>query len=342
MPKPCSKAQHKVERFEVGQAMNLEPHLEQALSTLNQAWAGKGWLSLVIDPMLTEDFCAQGPIQAQLDSTGLEQLIWPIAHVDLPERERPYLLSMQTPAVADRVLPLSLQWAWKERSDASPTTTAGRAVSGWVLHHTAPKQMARSLAQASMIRKPDGQPWVLRFWDPRVSAHLVRAWPQWHQRFGHLLSSWYHWNLEGTWQPWTNLPEYPEKPAAGPSLQADPSTWQALQRIGTINHLLAWLPHWLVPLQPHTPQQIDQWLQQAQKLGYSSHRDLSAYVAACFQCHPEFHRTAHLQQALEPSSAYKVSLSKVLAAFSEYDWQLIGRQAQALAATHPSKAHSGE
>lgn len=320
--------------------LHLDQHLQQALSSLIEGQTDQCWVSVVIDPMLTADsFSAESEIQALLKAGQLERHVWPISHVDLPPDERPYLLSTQKPAVAERVLPPSLQWAWAERSGAHPQAATGRSVAGWLLHEAPPRQLTKALAKAGTIQKPDGSPWVLRYWDPRVTEHLERAWPEWHQCFAPILARWYHWHIDGTWLPWARQP-LPARPHTDDRpLRAAPPIWQALQRIASINHVLAWMPQWQIPIQAQTTHLIDQWLRQAQAQGYTNTQDQVSYVTACLQCHPDFHVTARLQQVLRssPRDHSSTSLSAALLSLSDDDWLLMAQQARALAADHSSQ-----
>ncbi|RQS56056.1 DUF4123 domain-containing protein [Burkholderia sp. Bp8963] len=161
----------------------------------------------------------------------------------------------------------------------------GNLLHGWITSALPAEQLAAHLAQAIVARGPQGDTFLLRYYDPFVLPVLYRhADPRWWAELMDPIASWWIPRADTKVQRWGRVTGRAATGATAPSaLVIDDTLWQAL--------IADPLPHQLLQAtQNHTPAlfdttcpgvrlaRIEAHLAAAREAGLSAHDDLHDYV----------------------------------------------------------------
>jgi Domain of unknown function (DUF4123) len=341
-----------------------DDHLaDQALLALRHA-AGEAPLSIFIDPTLRDPLATdpdadprahhaslRDALERSLADGTARRIALPPIHADFDPQRQPYLIHISSEPAAEALvsaaLKLALAEAFEADVDEHGERFTGRTICGWILGDADPKARARQLVDAAVLIKPDGQRHYLRYWDPRVLWHLPARLAASHwQALRGALGQWVYFDPLRQWVNTAGEPlqggalDSRATPASGaePHQRAplDPARWQALQRIGPVNQVLAMSWDWgLVPSHARAGQ-IDRLMLRSIEHGFDSEQDLLVFAACGLTGHPQFDQHPEVAAALQQGAAERTPLQQTLARFDETFWA--GLATSAAASSTPSAA----
>jgi hypothetical protein len=328
--------------------------VERAILALREAAKG-GPISVFIDPTLfdprhahvtnpnTQDEAAAAAraelptlIDSALAQNAVRIQVLPPIHDNFDPQRQPYLLHLLNEEAAERLFNNSVRVALAEADDAMAFERQGRAICGWMIGVADPTAQARALAALGRIFRPDGTPWYLRWWDPRVCWHLPRVLPLDRQSlFRAALPNW--WSLGPTQQlqrlQWratefersrqqpadaaapSTLPPLPD-PAALAGWHIPASVWKRLLQVEPLNRTLR-----LMQEHQHTPseaylQRIESLFERCELRGFASSDDKVVFACAGIGTHPQFDEHPEVQRALSQAA----DVAQALASFDDDFW----------------------
>lgn len=158
-------------------------------------------------------------------------------------------------------------------------------LSGWIVSAVPGDQLARHLAQATAACRPQGDAFLLRFFDPYVLPALYQhADSNWWDALVALIVSWWVPKADTEMQRWGRIAGHAMTQAAAPSaLLIDDTLWQALVADPLPHQLLKALEQYSSSLfDTHCPgirlARIEALIAEARNAGLSAHGDLHDYV----------------------------------------------------------------
>lgn len=301
-----------------------ERTLSQAVLILRAALNG-GALSIFIDPLLADPLAETDIYQAAVTSGRVRVVKLPRIHADIDPGRAPYLLHIPDEAADERLVNQSLEISLSEIQGGFGSDYRGRSVCGWICGEPDPKVTVSRLAVVAKVFNPDGQLWPLRYWDPRVILHLPRA-------LGAVRWEALRNNLGAWWAfgPQTALECFgavvpSASPMAWENLRFDIEGWRKLERIETINKVLAISREWERPADTQCAALIDGLLARCGTWGYPTEQDGMVFAVcgltsrADFDCHPE------VATALREGAVQGATLQAALARFDDGDWERISQ-----------------
>ncbi|MEY4763921.1 MAG: hypothetical protein RI907_594 [Pseudomonadota bacterium] len=311
---------------------DLLPRAVQALRA--QIPAGEDVpVSVFIDPTLGDSVCEDPVIAAAVHDGRLLKGRVHIAHDDIVPDAQPYLLHAPSEGKAEQAIQRTLELALSEATSATSPAAATRVFCAWIVGEQDPALHAKRLAQAALVRKPDGRLRPLRYWDPRVMWHLPRAmgrdrWAEFCPALGHWLS------LDMSHQLASLAPcelagmasRLRADKCAGVTTETSLAQWDGLSRIGAINMALAQSPTWGLAPTPGLALTIDALLQACHQLGFSTSRDEQVFVACGMTSHLQFFEHPAVRQALQRAAATDQGVMGALGQFDDHFWQQLAQR----------------
>ncbi len=326
MPLSDEASSHKAQRSAAMKAASEDALMQRAQMHL-RAVLGDAPMALLIDPTLADPLSESLDFQTAL-STGIAKRV-PLRnlHPDMDPDRVPYVVHLSSEAQAERLITASLKLAMDEARGQLGADYRGRSVCAWVARVDNAEQFVRQLVSVASVVRPDGSPWPLRLWDPRVLWHLPRvlaldAWSAMQSKLG----AWY------TLAPSGDMELFGKSSAQGQetSLSARPppyrfnaSTWAALERIGSVNKVLAISGDWDVLPTEAQARRIDQLLQRCKALGFETEQDALAFAACGLTSHDRFDEHPQVQSAIQAALSDKRTIVSALAAFDDEFWQAL-------------------
>jgi hypothetical protein len=305
--------------------MSGEPTLSQTVLTLRAALDGAA-LSIFIDPLLANPLAETGVYQTAIASGRVRTFKLYRIHPDIDPARAPYLLHIPDEAVDERLVNQSLETALSEMRGGFGADYRGRSVCGWICGEPDPGATAFRLATIARVFNPSEQVWPLRYWDPRVIWHLPRALgaARW-KALSDNLGAWW------TFDPQTSALERFGSPAPPVSLVEwenlcfDIEDWRKLERIGTINKVLAISRDWGLPANEQSAASIDNLLARCEAWGYPTEQDKMVFAVCGLTSRTDFDSHPEVAAALREGIAQGVTLQTALARFNDGDWERISQ-----------------
>ena len=284
-------------------------------------------MALLIDPTLADPLSESPDFQTAL-STGIAKRV-PLRnlHPDMDPDRVPYVVHLPSEAQAERLITASLKLAMDEATGQLGYDYRGRSVCAWVARVDNAEQFVRQVVSVARVVRPDGSPWPLRLWDPRVLWHLPRVLPldAW-TSMQFALGAWY------TLAPSGDIELFGKSIVEGqgtspselpPPYRFNASTWAALERIGSVNKVLAISGDWDVLPTEAQARRIDQLLQRCNALGFDTEQDALAFAACGLTSHERFDEHPQVQAAVHAASREKRTFVSALDAFDDEFWQAL-------------------
>lgn len=275
-------------------------------------------VGVFIDPTLGDPLSDESAVQEALKAGLLMRHSLPRIHDDIDPGASPYLLYAPSEEPAERAISATVRLAVASALEGDSPLSQPRAVCAWIVGDSDPRARAAALARVARVRRPDGEPWPLRFWDPRVLWHLPRVlrseqWQSIESALGHWLT------LDMGSSVKSFAPSEGDRGEAS-SLHFDTAQWQRLQRIGAINVVLASAWEWdLLPTQRNA-ERIEHLLATCETLGFPSQRDGQIFVACGLTSHDRFHEHPLVGSALQQAASKGEGAATALTKFDETFW----------------------
>lgn len=302
----------------------VDEFLPQAVLTLRKALDG-GPLAIFVDPLLADPFSETEVYQAAIASGRVSLVKLPKIHPDIDPARTPYLMYIPDEVVDERLVNESLEMALLEALGGFGPERRGRSICGWVCGTPNPQVLAFRLASIAKVIRPSGQPWPLRYWDPRVIWHLPRALgiSKWNN-LQNGLGAWWTFGPTRVLQKFgTDVPHASR--AVGDNLRFDPREWCRLERIETINKIFALSSEWDGVVDEQCAAQIDGLLARCETWGYPTEQDKMIFAVCGLTCRPDFDLHPEINEALREGSQKALSLQASLAKFDDTDWDRVSR-----------------
>lgn len=279
-------------------------------------------LSIVVDPMLADPL-AESPLIADAFADGrLSRHRFGFIHDDFPSERMPYLLHVDNEPAAERCVNESVAIAVREGFGADGEVRSVRSVCAWILGDVDPEQTAHRLAAASRIARPDGSPWPMRFWDPRVFWHLPRVLPSSRQSaIRRAIGQWCWLDPMNAFSATSGLDASSAAVPRGAPAPFDGAEWAALQRIGAVNRVLGVAWEWGVLPTTANAERIDRLLQRCHELGFQSEQDELVFCSCALTSRDDFDRHPPVDEALRQGASEGRSVAAALASFDDGFWQ---------------------
>lgn len=282
-------------------------------------------VTLFVDPLLADPLRDEAAWQEAVELGAVE--CWRIVsiHPDIDPARVPYLLHMPDSVKAERLLNCSVALATRESLGLMGDDNAGRSLCAWIVGVTDVAQFARRLRFAARVVNPAGQIRPLRFWDPRVVRHLPRSLdlPHWRQIRAAIGNWWFLDDVGELVQPdgGGQFAE-PVPPAASHApFRVSNAVWSRLERIVTINKVLALASKWGQPPIRPSGRDIDALLARSQQWGYRTERDMLVFATFGLMAHSEFDRHPKVAAALKAGAAQAQSLQEATAHLGDDFWR---------------------
>ena len=165
----------------------------------------------------------------------------------------------------------------------------------WLKTQASPTRIRSHLAARLVVRSGNGERCLLRYYDPKVFAHLrwILNAAQLGELFGPV-SGWTCW-LDGGWRHVN-----PPPPSAGRAPAFDAQQGEHLRRVAAINALLAELP-----ASPdadafeRSARRLSGYIARAQRYGWRDERDWLSFGRLCLACHPDFDAHPEIRRLIE-------------------------------------------
>lgn len=275
-------------------------------------------VSVFIDPTLGDPLGDEAVVQEAMKAGVLMRYPLPRIHDDIDPGASPYLLHAPSEESAERAISTTVRLAVTSALEGDSPLSRPRAVCAWIVGDSDPRARATALARVARVRRPDGEPWPLRFWDPRVLWHLPRVLrsEQW-QSIESALGHWFALDMGSSVKSFASYEGARGEPS---SLHFDTAQWQRLQRIGAINVALAGAWEWdLLPTQRNA-ERIEHLLTTCEALGFPSQRDGQVFVACGLTSHDRFYEHPLVASALQHAASKGEGAATALTKFDETFW----------------------
>lgn len=279
-----------------------------------------------IDPTIA-DPTAQDPCVLEALAGGtVARVELPRIHDDIDPDLAPYLIHVSDEPRAERVVNATFALAASEALNGVDRDDNGRSVCAWLIGDWPPRALADRLAAAARIVRPDGLPWALRYWDPRVVWHLPSVIPPmlWH-KLQKTLGEW--WTLDAFNQLVTYSAPVSVAGLAPPealaSMRIEPPVWDRLARIGWTNSVLRLAGGWGVIPTAQNADRVERLIARCESLGFTSEQDVMVFAACGLTSHDRFDEHPQVAAALKQSHADGQSVQSAIASFNEEFWSEI-------------------
>lgn len=300
--------------------------IDEALSTLRQQCdiAGTSTMSVLIDPMLA-DLGAAIATEYELTTHRL-----PTIHDDLPESKHPYLISMPGSVENRDAVHALMHLNLAEATGTLGEGHRGRSICAWLPGDDQPARTAKNLARLARVRKPNGLPWPLRYWDPRVYPRLRTILdPAQHQTFSALTHRWC------VLDDWGNLMVSPPPEQTpqnrGLPLRFTESQWTRLERIALLNQasaLVRSIGYEDVAVDDH---RLDNLIVRAQRWQLTSDQDVLAFLACGVTVCDQFDQHPAVKSRLTDGLSTGKTAVGILSGIEEQVWRQVQDDAAAMA-----------
>lgn len=293
---------------------------DMALMALRKVSSGQP-LTIFVDPTLKDPFFDEGqPVDVLvplLERSIATRHTLPPIHSNFDRARQPYLLHLQSEEAAERLVAMSVHVAFEELAN-EPATVARRTVCAWIVGETDPLSAASRLACLARLVRPDGQPWYLRYWDPRVMRLLPfvlsdEAWPPVQAEIGEWYLLHHHFGLHCM----TRLESIRFPPSTAPRepWRIDALHWQAVTRIEPLNRVAQ-----LTGLDLGDRAIVDRVMRLFDRCasnGYAELDDAVVWACTALSTHDSFEEHPDVALALREEATLLDALSR----FDETFWQ---------------------
>lgn len=295
--------------------------VESALSSVRDAASIDGSITLVVDPQLADPLGESAEVREALERRLLRRVSVPRIHDDIDPARAPYLLHSADELAIERVVNASINIAVRELHRLLGEQYRARSVCAWICGEPDPLAVARRLSNCARIRRPNGDSWVLRVWDPRVIAHLPRvlAPSQWKAVTG-ISDTWYTFGIDAAFADAMTTLKGSDLPPAPHPFQLDTRTWVALERIGPINQIISLAEEWGLPVGTALMQKVDGLVKKCVELGFEAEQDLLVFAACALTSHECFDEHPLVQSALNLARRERQSLAEAVGLLPEQLW----------------------
>jgi hypothetical protein len=282
-------------------------------------------MAVLIDPTLADPLSESTEYRDAFDVGTAKKWLLRNLHADIDPERAPYLIHLPSEAQAERLITASLRLSIDEAFGQLGADYKGRSVCAWIGQVSDAERLARRLAHAARVIKPDGSPWPLRFWDPRVIWHLPRVLSS--DAWGALqaaLGGWYTLSPANRLECFgpTDTTAVESIPSAWPAPNRfNAATWGALERIGSVNKVLGVARDWGVLPTEAEATRIDQLLQRCAAWGFDSEQDALAFTACGLTSHEHFDQHPQVWAVLEEACRDRRSFASAIDEFDEPFWQ---------------------
>lgn len=287
---------------------------------------GSSTVSVLIDPTIVDPLAHDPCVLEALERAAVCRVDLPRMHDDIDSDATPYLLHVSDEPSAERVVNATLALAASEAVEALEgidRANHGRSVCAWILGESPPRSLANRLADAARVIRPDGLPWVLRYWDPRVLWHLPRVMPPilW-SNLQHQLGQW--WALDSLNRLVSySAPAGSARPEDATSMHIESPVWDRLARIGWTNTVLNLAFGWGVMPTAHNANRVERLIARCSSLGFASEQDALVFAACGLTSHDRFDEHPKVAAALTQSQADGGSVQSAISSFNEDFWSEI-------------------
>lgn len=277
-------------------------------------------VTIFVDPTLRDPFFKQGqPVEVLgplLELSIASKHTLPAMHRDFDPERLPYLLHLRDEESAERLVAMSFRIACDELA-GEPGVASSRTVCAWLVGESRPLVTAQRLARIGRVVRPDGHPWYLRYWDPRVMALLPfvltdAAW----EGVQAALGNWCFLNTGFDLQT-AQLPLHDKvrSGAASPApWRIDPLNWQALTRIEPL-HRVGSLADFNLQAQADV-RRVLRLFDRCVSSGYAAPDDMVVWACTALSTHDDFHLHPPVAEALSQSP----TLLDALGQFDDSFW----------------------
>jgi hypothetical protein len=310
----------------------LDQSIDRSLLALRAA-AGHGALAAFVDPTLSvpaelhEDW--QKTLQ-DVEASGAARWVQ-LGHIhdNFDPQRHPGFLYLENEQAAERVLALTMQIAAREALHDYGPEHRDRCLCGWILNAPPPQLLKPALTQLARVHKPDGAPWYLRYWDPRVTWQLPRVLTPLQLQLAHqAMGQW--WTISPLNQlictSHLPVPVKSDTVAAGAAnaqtlpLRFDRVEWALLERVGVVNTVLRMAWEWDVLPTETSARRVDELVQRCHARGFDSEQDALIFSACGLTSHARFDEHPAVDEALRQAAQHGQSLQAALSRFEETFW----------------------
>jgi hypothetical protein len=288
-------------------------------------------VAVFIDPTLGDPIEFSDALRAEYLAAEkrncVQRIKLPHIHNNFDPQRHPYLLHVENEEAAERLITATVKIALQESLALLEERQVARTVCGWMPNrHPDAATLAAHLSCAAKVTKPDGMPWYLRYWDPRVIWQLPRVLPEPHWiQMQKVLEGW-HYIAPNLLLSVVDSPDQLQTSHQaivhknGPVVMSS-EAWEGLQRIGTINSALAIAGAWGVQPDDVAARQIESLLIACERNGFVSERDGLVFVACGLSSHLRFYEHPLMMRALEQARHTGSTLNNMLQQFDEEFWE---------------------
>jgi hypothetical protein len=289
-----------------------------ALKALRQATAENS-VTIFIDPTLADPLNASEDLAAAYSSGAASKVRLPIIHNDIDPDHSPYLIFVANEPAAERLVNATVSLAVREALGEVKDNYLGRSVCGWIIGEKTPRDLAKNIARIASVRRPGGEFWPLRFWDPRVMWHLPRVLdPEKLDRIHNTAGPW--WTLDPMMQFTQMVTVQRDELTEPPRLRFEAPEWVRLERIGNTNIVLKMAFEWGVLPTTANAERIDGLLQKCQTLGFETDQDALIFAACGLTSHARFYDHPSVQEAIQKAAKKSASLQSAIKEFDDDFW----------------------
>lgn len=235
-----------------------------------------------------------------------------------PRDKLPYIAHLPDGDRARRMLERSIEQAVREANEIADDNLRPRSVCAWIVGAAQPYKQAHALGLAALVIRPEKQRWPLRYWDPRVIAHLPRVLTSGqYAALRPCLSNW--WSLNGGCHLAPAAPSQPDAIGKLP-LRFDVPQWQALERIEPINEFMRTAAAWGHAPGPELAKRVDEAMRRAQDRGFPSEQDLRLFAVCALMGHARFDEHPRVAASIERTRFAGETFSAAIGEFEDEFW----------------------
>jgi Domain of unknown function (DUF4123) len=304
--------------------------IDEGLLALRAA-AGSRPLAIFVDPTLSTPAKLHDEWQLTLNEAKERGAAkwFRLGHIhdNFDPQRHPGLVYLTSEQSAERLVAASLQIGFREALRDYGEEHRDRCLCGWILDVHDPQTLRAELTALARVVKPDGHPWYLRYWDPRVSWQLERVLsPQHLQRVRQAMGQWWSIGpLNKLAHLGSDLAEHglgitappPQSPGA---LRFDESQWNTLLRVGTVNAVLQLAEKWNVLPTKGNAKQADDLVRRCRMWGFETEQDPLVFAACAMTSHLHFDEHPIIHAALRKAADARSSVQTAVADIDDALW----------------------
>ncbi len=281
-------------------------------------------VTILIDPTLEDPMAESAELLAALDEGLAQRITIPRIHDDFDPKHALYLLHILDEAKTERLINQSVYTAFAESTGTFAEDYLGRSVCAWFLGEAEPNILARRISAIARVRKPNGESWPLRFWDPRVLWHLPRILNE--KKLNHIRSlaeNWCHTNDQGQLKSANELAPFKREENYSPTphtLRFDQTEWAALERIASINTVFEMGLEWGLQPSDKLAAKIDSLLLRCKQRGFDTEQDGLIFTVVALTSHERFDEHPRVDTMLRAGASSGALLNELFADFDDNFW----------------------